>query len=95
VTHPLHASDEVGRITGDLVPWALDFACAVMTASRKGERAARAEALAQAFELFPKIARRMTELERVAPASYVNGYEADAGIQDVMEVVRQNKEALR
>lgn len=87
MTHPLHADDDVGRIAGGMVAWALDFGVAVMRASRKGERAERAAALAEVFETWPKLARRMAELEAVAPASYANGYEADAQMQDVLEVI--------
>ena len=88
MTHPLHAPDEVGRICGEMGPWALDFATAVLAASSKHrERAERVEALRKAFTYWPKLCRRMSELEQAAPASAQAGSTEDQRMMDVVEGV--------
>lgn len=90
MTHPIYADDAVGRICGELSVWALDFATQVLIASKKTRtKAERVAALRLAFELYPKITRRMAELEGVAQASSDAGYEADAQMQDMLEVIRR------
>lgn len=88
MTHPLNADDSVGRVAGDLTPWALSWATDVMVSSRKARsRAERAEALARVFEAWPKICRRMVELEAVAKNAAEVGSGLDADMQEMRAVM--------
>lgn len=88
------AEDEVGRIAGDLCVYALDFATHVTIASnRRRPRGERAEALRKAFEIWPKICRRVPRLEAAAPASAAAGREADAAMQDKLEAFAERQAA--
>lgn len=89
MTHPFYAEDEVGRICGDLSSWTLALAEYVMVSGRPYERHRRAEALVKLFEVWPKVTRRIAQLEAAARVSAEKGYARDADMQDVTEVVRE------
>ena len=96
MTHPLHAPDDVGRICGEMGPWALDFATSILTAgSGRHDRAERAEALRKVFEYWPKLCRRMAELEAVAPASFQAGSARDLSMMDVVEGINSSRDHAR